>query len=184
MAQAGPYDPNAYKTAAPVTAAAVATTTTAGAPESDRYASNAAAPTSVSPQASATAPASADDRYASMAAAATPSYAPSTGEDRYGIASTPAPVAATPVSPPPVAPISTPASAQPSSLAGTTPTVTASTVRIDAPAGQYRPGGTSTYSGAPTTPVEVASRPTTVTAPAAPLPSNVPIYPAGNVRTY
>jgi hypothetical protein len=72
------------------------------------------------------------------------------------------------------------------SLATTAPAVTASTVRIDAPAGQYRPGGTSTYPGAPAAPIEVASRPTPAspTQTAAPLPSNVPIYPAGNVRTY
>jgi hypothetical protein len=61
---------------------------------------------------------------------------------------------------------------------------TAETIRIDAPAGQYRPGGTSTYSGVPTS-VEVASRPASLPPATStkPLPSNVPIYPTGNNTT-
>jgi hypothetical protein len=114
----------------------------------------------------------------------TPGVAAPASEDRYGIATTSVPTTTTPaVVPPvttPVAPISTPQS----TVATATPSVVAPTVRIEAPAGQYRPGGTSSYTGTPTTPVEVASRPTTPSPTAAPLPSNVPIYPAGNVRTY
>jgi len=126
----------------------------------------------------------------------TPSYAPPASDDRYG--NTPTPPAATsampsanpatPTTTPYTPPAITPASRQSNAPASSAATVATSTVRIDAPAGQYRPGGTSTYSGVPTTSIEVASRPTTVGPATAttPLPSNVPIYPTGNtsVRTY
>ena len=83
---------------------------------------------------------------------------------------------------PPITPIATPTN----SLATTTPSANASTVRIDAPAGQYRPGGTSTYPGAASDSdrSRLPADDVTPAPSAAPLPSNVPIYPAGNVRTY
>jgi hypothetical protein len=88
--------------------------------------------------------------------------------------------AVAPSVPTPVAPISIPQA----TVASATPSVVPSTVRIDAPAGQYRPGGTSSYTNTTPAPIEVATRPTTTSPATAPLPSNAPIYPAGNVRTY
>jgi hypothetical protein len=39
-------------------------------------------------------------------------------------------------------------------------TVAASTVHISSPPGQYRPGGTSSFTGLTNTPMQIASRPT------------------------
>lgn len=175
VAQVGPYDPNAYQPAAAMPAATTVAATQSSSTESDRYGT-------------ATAPA-ADERYAYNSMPAAPATS-STGDDRYGIttaAPAPAPAAAIPptttapappaFSPPPITPVGmNPAPAPTHAVA------TATAVRIDAPAGQYRPGGTSTYTGVPTTNVEVASLPaaTTPGTSAKPLPSNVPIYPTGN----
>jgi hypothetical protein len=185
-AQAGPYDPSAYQTATVATVPAGSPAQTASG-EADRYAT--------------TSTGAADDRYAFNPATApqttapptvTPNYTPPASDDRYGGAptpsaattATPATNPATPSTPPFVPPPITPIGPQSNAPANSAETVAAAIVRIDVPAGQYRPGGTSSYSGVPTTSIEVASRPTTVApAPTAtPLPSNVPIYPTGNTR--
>ena len=183
-AQAGPYDPSAYQAATAPTAPAASTGSLAQADsgEINRYATTPAA--------------AADDRYAfnpsTVPQTVTPNYTPSASDDRYGGAptppaastATPSTIPATPSTPPFAPPPITPIGPQSNATSNNAETVAAATVRIDAPAGQYRPGGTSSYSGVPTTSIEVASRPTTAApAPAAtPLPTSVPIYPTGNTR--
>lgn len=185
-AQVGPYNPNAYQPAA--AAASTVAATQPSSTESDRYGAIAAP--------------AADERFAYNTTPTAPSTTMPTGDDRYGIApaapttapaatampampTTPAPPA---FSPPPITPVGVNTTPAPMTAAPTTSVAAATAVRIDAPAGQYRPGGTSTYTGTPATNVEVASLPaaTTPATSTRPLPSNVPIYPTGNTtgRTY
>jgi hypothetical protein len=162
--QSGPYDPNAYRTAAATAAPASAPTTTAGA--ADRYGN-----------APAMSPA---DRYGSPLATNPP--ATSTGSFSHGTPSTAAPAATAAASADrygilPVTGSTTSAAAQPSAVPATpngiaqtpsrydvTPPIAAETpaqnggVQVTASAGQYRPGGTSNYEG-PNSHVEVAIRP-------------------------
>lgn len=222
MAQAGPYDPNAYQpvaakpAVAPVEVDRYATATPAASPvtpsttpiappaapatSADRYVATAPAATAASTAATtapaATAP-SANDRYAYNPTTTTPGY--SYSDDRYGTPSAATtPSAVTPAVTVPTTtttPAVTPAIPQTSTPPYNAASVASATVQITAPAGQYRPGGTSTYTGAPTKAVEVASRPTTAavapgipsptipTPGATPLPSQVPIYPTGNTST-
>lgn len=200
--EADRYGMAATPAAAPAPVAASAPTSTtpiaATAPIAAGAQSNPAAPAAAeryaAPAATTAAAApSASDRYA-----AAPSY--SYSDDRYGASSAAPSTSAV-----------TPAVTTPSTIASTSPAVTPAipqtatppynaatvasatstgTVQITAPAGQYRPGGTSTYTGAPTNAIEVASRPSTTTAiptpqipTASPLPGQVPIYPTGNTST-
>jgi hypothetical protein len=165
---AGAGEPDRYSMVpdAPLTASAPPN---ANMPGPDRYSMT--SPSSTPPIAAAPAspvlganPATAPVVAASQTAAAPPAavIAPAAaGEpDRYAIA----PLSTAPAAPA-TTPISTPAE-NPSPSA---------TVRITAPAGQYRPGGTGTFTGLPTD-VEIASRPaSTVSA------TTMPTAPAGAV---
>jgi hypothetical protein len=63
-------------------------------------------------------------------------------------------------------------------------TVSSTTVRITTPPGQYRPGGTSSYTGLPSTPTEIASRPTSPTTPSTGAAPSNPTSGNSSVRTY
>jgi hypothetical protein len=177
-AQTGPYDPNSYRPAVPSAA------TTAGgfsygtgdrygatptAPGADRYgmppASGALAitpapttPTAITPitSAAATSPGS----LATTPAAAT--------GDRYGTPPSSDPGSRYATLPAAATAIPT-ANPLPGSAATAASATTPSTIQLAAPAGQYRPGGTSNYSaiGAAGDHVEIATKPAgTVTPPA------------------
>jgi hypothetical protein len=179
-AQAGPYDPNAYRPSDTLSPSAVA-----AASDDDRYGNSyvdtepdryAMTPSSAEPSAPA------GDRYAaipdrydyqatstSQPTAATPATSGSVygDDDRYGLAAAPVTPAASSQVPrqPAVAAATPPASvptAQYSTTSAASPAVStvSATVRINTPPGQYRPGGTSSYLvQSPGNQVEVASRP-------------------------
>jgi hypothetical protein len=173
----GPYDPKGYKPASAYGSASADSATTApgsagryGITSADRYSASAA----TTPE---TAPSQSFDRYGAPQASATPAAptnnplaapaaAPST--DRYSVA----PAAAASVQTSPVALATTP-SAPPE----ITPSAAASpAIQLTSAPGQYRPGGTSSYTGASATrPVEIASRTAPATAtPSAPAPAAAP----------
>jgi hypothetical protein len=192
---AGPYDPNGYRPASATTAAsAAAVPISVSAPDTDRY--------GVMPPSSGAEP----DRYtmvpdAPLTAGARPNANMSAGEHYGNAIGAPSagPPAAAPVA---TAPISaggepdrygmTPAASQPAaalSAPSSAAPPAAATVCISSPAGQYRPGGTTTYAGLPASGVEIASRPTTGSASATPaaaaptgstlMPSSTPGIDAG-----
>jgi S-DNA-T family DNA segregation ATPase FtsK/SpoIIIE len=171
MVAAGPYDPSAYKPAVATNSAGPIGNTL----DADRYATTRSSPPAPpvmtaptnSTQSLASDPA---DRYGSQRASTTPTALPgqspitdpaSLATDRYANPSLP-------------------------TLAGATPQPAAGSAAQGAPAvkvaaaGQYRPGGTSTYTsvGATTSPLEIASRPAPVSAPAAGTPGSQPWIPA------
>ncbi|MCI0334181.1 MAG: hypothetical protein L0228_13265 [Planctomycetes bacterium] len=200
VASSGPYDPNNYRPS--VTAAATSPATTGESPAGtdryqlaagDRYGITAVDSSAVIPVAT--------PRSAENVSAAAP-VSNSLAGDRYGLATpsqttTPqasmvageTPFAAT--SPSTTSPMAsaTPA-AMPTTVASltapvATPTATA-TVQVATQAGQYRPGGTTSYVGTrPAQHIEVATRPappsptatTPATQPTAPIGSSVPWTP-------
>lgn len=159
---ANPYDPDGYPGASPSTTVDQPLTGVdryAASQTADRYGM---APLPSPSAASASAPGAASSEIAGPAPTSAPTSAPTGGganDDRYGLAtaerygSSSAPSAATPTPlerPAPAAPSVPRASVGPSASAG---------VQVSASAGQYRPGGTSSYPSAPASQhVEVASR--------------------------
>jgi len=197
----GPYDPNSYRPSAGASAGATASAgETTASPDryqvtGDRY--------GVTPLGSAPMATEQPPRSAENLPAAPPASSTTTG-DRYGYTaptSTAAPqanVAASqtmvnpsgPAAMTPTAPMTPVVSSTPATVASltapaATPEATA-TVQATVPAGQYRPGGTSSYVGAmPAQHIEVATLPappaaTSVppTQPYAPAGSSVPWAPA------
>ena len=222
VSPAGPYDPNSYKPSA--LSEATATSTEGDIPTvADRYAlastnRYATSPSASIPSASGTAsaanpaPPSIDSRYSALGS--TPTTAPNaSADDRYARGPINASAAdrysqmfgdqsATPVpneSPAADAVAVAPATAPSASSAPIAPLENpTATVQLKSPAGQYRPGGTSSYTVPPVQHVEIATRPaapasTQVPAAAAPIPSSAdagtPALPAvpttgGGVRAY
>jgi hypothetical protein len=185
----GPYDPNAYKpstspgaTGTSADGGALAVADRYGIASADRY----SVPVASSPQTTVGVPsvesiapvaassAMPDSRY--QAVAAMPTTPSSVQTDRYGMPSAPAatstadryskafaepaPSDVVKESPATAAAQSTGPFSQATSPAAQIETATASsTVQLKSPAGQYRPGGTSSYTIAPVQHVEVATRP-------------------------
>lgn len=144
VAATGPYDPNGYLPNQPV---AASTTTAESIPQApDRYGNLPTAPFAPTTSGSLTAAAAApQDPYAMPTG---PTSISPTNVDRYGD-----------TSPDPYVGLATSSSASVHSAAPTA--MARGSVAVSAP-GQYRPGGTSTYSAtAATQPIEVATRPTT-----------------------
>jgi hypothetical protein len=178
----GPYDPNGYHSAAAGASPASADPLSISPPETDRY--------GVIPPS----PAGEPDRYTMVPdaplTASAPPNANMPGRERYGAAAPDAPMTSVPQTPAAIAAISgadpdryaaAPAastSISPQNASSAATPSAAATVRISAPAGQYRPGGTSTYTGSPTSGIEVASRPTTSTASTVSMPSGDTITPS------
>ncbi len=177
---AGPYDPNAYMP----TASMAATGPSAGSSDGDRYAINSLiASSSASTVPNRAQPLSSDpvDRYgytptSAQAATAMPNTTPlmdpgAVAADRYSnptLPTLPNRTAQASTSPSPMVP--------PTTKSITTP---APAVKLASGAGQYRPGRTSTYSGAPASAaIEVASRPAPPAATIGPAPT---ASPAGSV---
>lgn len=161
MVTAGPYDPSAYKPAATTNSADAIGNTL----DADRYATT---PRSAPSPPVMTAPTNSSqslasdpgDRYGSPRMSTTPAAMPgqtavtdpaSLAADRYANPSLPSLAGAT---------------SQPAASYAATPAATA--VKLAAAPGQYRPGGTSSYTpaAATTSPLEIASRPAPVAAPA------------------
>lgn len=207
MAQASPYDPNAYKGSQASVATSPALLSESSLDE-NRYGESSPspnrigmAPASGMPEGPAAAPEnSAPDRYsfnpspASAAPGATPNSM-SPAPDRYGLSAATLTAPTTPVQAPVAPPAASAASlaaqqappaVAPSPPIGAAP-VTTTTVQISTPPGQYRPGGTSSYQsyGLPTQ-TEIASRAASPAAPPAPAPPTIvpgapaaqPAYPA------
>jgi hypothetical protein len=160
---AGPYDPGAYRSVAPV-----ASNSTTPAPNVDRYSATpgagVAAAVTQAPHASSgelqpAAPISPQSSYAAATGApTTPASIPPTG-DRYGIL----PVAG---------PVTSPTGAMATNVA---PVMNA---QVATPAGSYRPAGTSDYvSPATNGHVEIATRPSPATSTPAPV-----VAPAGTYQ--
>jgi hypothetical protein len=121
------------------------------------------------------------DRYATTPVTAVTPPASAASNDRYGLASSDnAASSATSAEFAPSSPgTSAPAAAEPGPQ---------TTVQLTTPAGQYRPGGTTSYTG-PGSAVEVATRPTAPTSPPpsdpwAPTAPATPATPATGTRTY
>jgi ribonuclease E len=161
----GPAD--RYATAGSTTGASAAMTTDTMSP-----------PTSAQSPMTSSAPAATADRYA-LAADPASSYQPSAQPsraattpvgDRYGVYT---------ASEPSMAAASAPAAPLANTSQSTTPTAApapgnATTVRISAAPGQYRPGGTSSYTATAKSPVEVATRPGAPTAAPSSTPATQP----------
>jgi hypothetical protein len=211
---AGPYDPKAYNPATSL-ASSGPDPLGASAAGADRYATNPAAPAkqNVFGMSDPGIPTAAD-RYGALpstqsqpaatrtsALATQPATQPAIAtSDRYGNPSPPLTNQSQMIPPLPSANIAAPMAAPTAALNSlATPTAAAapSSVQLAAAPGQYRPGGTSSYTtGATTQPLEVAARPspatTTNPAPAqsvAPASSSVPWTPPASTtpqatRTY
>jgi hypothetical protein len=195
----GPYDPNGYKSSEPLYAAtsrqfqpAVGNSLRTATATDDRYAlpsaSNLAAQVNPANPAITNAPSTAAtteplvDRYALPTVAA--NNAQKTESDNS--------VAASNKSAPDAAFASSPAPAASQPTAGTnaiavTPVTTAA-VQISTPAGKYRPGGTSDYTGAAASQhIEVAARPAAAANPVSAAGTNDPWSPpaaSGGIGTY
>ncbi len=198
IAQVGPYDPKAFQTATVAQSENSFSNPSAsdedryGLAASDRYAAapvTAVAPTTRASNAApgttaAEASASSDDRYAYNPPSTMPGYATSSGGDRYSVtpvapAAMPVTNSTVPTAAPVAVPVTVPIGPQSSTQSAAADIVAAATVRIEGAAGQYRPGGTSTYTGTLPTPIEVAARPSAPATTSAPLPTSFPTVPAG-----
>jgi hypothetical protein len=177
----GPYDPNGYKpsesaeTSVPFDPSGANPLRTAAAV--DRYALPNAG-TSVAQM---------DSAYA-LASASPTSDTPPAATDRYALASEPetgsnSSLAAPKKSASEAAFANSPAASQPSAVTNAMDVAPApsATVRLSTPAGKYRPGGTSDYSGASASPpIEVAARPPAVQPASSERPSDPWSPPAGS----
>jgi hypothetical protein len=168
----GPYRPDAYQAAVPVAPAGIAEQNGSddryGVGEADRYVGTPSATTPSMGEPGMMASDSSANRYGDIpftaaatarsdsSSTASTSVAQSIGEeDRYGAigATEKTTVAAAPTPQSSAAPV-----ANDASPAASKPDAT-STVQLTAPAGQYRPAGTSSYPVQPAGAIEIASRP-------------------------
>lgn len=168
MAQTGPYDPNGYR---PSGASLAPSSVAAQGGGADRYADAFSAPTA---DRYATAPA---DRYA------TPPAAPTTGQVSPATLGAAASNNLPTVGQSATQPFAATTAVGTADAGVNVANTAAATVQLNAPPGQYRPGGTSDYTTGTVGHVEVATRPSapiTGTLPAAPAaitPPSSPIVP-------